>query len=108
MLPEALMTPSQAAEIIGTSVKTLMGHVKNGRIRCIVVGGGQRRKRRRFTQQNIDSFIKRQKIRECLPCPSTGSQIRLSTNTTFKSTVVDFMAVPKPGASPKPSKSSVT
>jgi hypothetical protein len=108
MPPEPLHSSKEAAKILGMAVKTLNEHARMGRIRYIKKGGGTKRPRRMFTSKNIQSFIERQKVREVPACPSTGSEIRLSTNTTFKSTVIDFMAVPKPGTSMKPNKSSVT
>ncbi len=58
MPPEKLHTPAEAAAILGISVKTLREHVRTGRICSVVVGCGHVRKRRRFTNDDINEFIR--------------------------------------------------
>ncbi|WAJ26270.1 helix-turn-helix domain-containing protein [Antarcticirhabdus aurantiaca] len=96
MTTEPLHTLAETAKTLGISVKTLREHVNLGRIRSIIVGSGTKRKTRRFTDQNIASFIEKQKVRETPACQSSKAPKAPSTNTTSKSTVVDFMALQKP------------
>lgn len=95
---EPLFTPSEAAAKLNICQKTMMEHVRAGRLRYINVGSGSVRKRYRFTTYNLQTFIENQKVRETQRCPSTSQQNPHSTPTTFKSTVVAFTALQKPGA----------
>jgi metal-dependent hydrolase (beta-lactamase superfamily II) len=94
----------EAAGMIGCSVTTLNEHVRYGRIRCVIVGGGKHRKHRRFTMQNINSFLQKQKVREVPPCLSTAIPVHRTTSIASSSAVVDFLAVPKPGTEKQPNK----
>lgn len=86
-----LFTPQEVAKRLGISVKTLMEHVKFGRIRSIIVGCGQTRKTRRFTLKNLETFIEKQKIREI---PS--SSCPLIKPVTSNSNIVAFTSLKKP------------
>ncbi|GAB1581722.1 helix-turn-helix domain-containing protein [Phyllobacterium phragmitis] len=100
---EPLMTAKEAAAKLNMSLKTLMKHVNEGRLRFINIGIGGRRQLR-FTPYNLQTFLENQKVREVPKCPSTKAPKALSTSTTFKSTVVAFSALPKPkaGKTPRP------
>ena len=93
---EPLMKPAEAADRLGISTKTLMAHVAAGRLRFINVGT-EKRKVHRFTTYNLQTFIEKQKVREIPVCLSTSATTLKHTATTFKSGVVDFLAIPKPG-----------
>jgi excisionase family DNA binding protein len=95
-LPDGpLMTPKEAAAKLGVSVKNLMGHVEAGRLRFINIGT-MHRKVHRFTSYNLTTFLEKQKVRET-PCQSTSARTKKPTASTFKSGVIDFQAIPKPG-----------
>ncbi|WP_442967186.1 helix-turn-helix domain-containing protein [Rhizobium sp. GN54] len=98
---EPLFTPEEAATRLSISVKTLMKHVREGRLRYINVGT-EGRKARRFSAYNLSTFIETQKVRETPKCPSTKAPKALSTSTTFKSNVVAFSALPKPATKKTP------
>jgi hypothetical protein len=93
---EPLLTPKQAAAKLSMSVKTLMEHVRTGRLRYIDIGSGGVRKRHRFTTYNLQTFIENQKVREVPKCLSTSAPTSKHTASTFKSGVTDFQAIPKP------------
>jgi hypothetical protein len=104
-LPEApLLTPKEAAAKLSMSVKTLMEHIRGGRLRFIDIGSGGVRKRHRFTTYNLQTFIENQKVREVPKCQSTIAPTKKHIPTTFKSGAIDFLAIPKPGTAktPKP------
>ena len=63
---EPLLTPEEAAERLNMSKKTLMEHVKAGRLRFINIGT-LRRRRYRFTAKSRPGSPPRQKVR-APPC----------------------------------------
>ncbi len=90
-LPDGpLSTPKETAAILNISLKTLMEHVRLGRIRFIEVGAGKVRKYRRFTAKNIATFIEKQKVREVPKCLSISAPTKKHTATTFTSGVNRF------------------
>ena len=104
-LPDGpLSTPKETAAILNISLKTLMEHVRLGRIRFIEVGAGEVRKYRRFTAKNIATFIEKQKVREVPKCLSISALAKKHTATTFTSGAIAFTALLKPGTgkTPKP------
>jgi excisionase family DNA binding protein len=52
----ALMSPKDAAARLVISVKTLMGHVRDGSIRFVNVGRGDRRPRYAFSDSDLAEF----------------------------------------------------
>ena len=96
---EPLLTPEEAAERLNMSKKTLMEHVKAGRLRFINIGT-LRRRRYRFTAKNLATFIENQKVREAPACPSIRAQKARSTAMISNSTVIAFTAQQKPETEP--------
>ncbi|MBE7731463.1 helix-turn-helix domain-containing protein [Devosia faecipullorum] len=94
-------TAKEAAAILGMSVKTLMKHVSEGRLRFIGSGTGKVRRHYRFTQKNLTTFTQNQKVRKTPICPSLPPLKHPSTSTSSKSTVVSFAALQKPGPKKK-------
>jgi hypothetical protein len=92
---EPLFDKKEAATKLNMSVKTLMEHVRTGRLRYIDVGSAGVRKRHRFTTYNLQTFIENQKVRET-PCQSTSAPTKKHSAATFKSGAVDFLAILKP------------
>ena len=70
---EPLFTKIEAAAKLNMSVKTLMEHVRTGRLRYIDIGSGGIRKRHRFTTYNLQTFIENQKVREVPKFPFSKS-----------------------------------
>ena len=104
-LPDGpLFTPQETAAILNISLKTLMEHVRLGRIRFIEVGAGKVRKYRRFTAKNIATFVEKQKVRETPKCQSISAPTKKHTATTSTSGAIAFTALSKPrtGKTPKP------
>lgn len=92
-----LFTKIEAAKKLNMSVKTLMEHVRTGRLRYIDIGSGGIRKRHRFTTYNLQTFLENQKRREVLQCQSTSAPIKKHTATTSTSGAIAFTALSKPG-----------
>jgi hypothetical protein len=101
---DPLFTPQEAATKLKMSIKTLMSHIRAGRLRFIDIGNGGVRKRHRFTTYNLQTFIENQKVRETPKCQSIVAPTKKNTATTFTSGVVAFTALLKPGTgkTPKP------
>lgn len=59
-----LLTPAEAADFLGISVRILRAHVRSGELAFINVGRGQVRKRVAFTRQDLDDFIKSRRMRQ--------------------------------------------
>ena len=94
---------SEAARRLGISVKHFMRHVHAGRIRYInVAGPGASRPRYRFTDYILKQFQSKQQKREIAPCQSIKTPKALSIAMTSNSTVIDFLALQKPGTKKKP------
>lgn len=100
---EPLFTPKEAAAKLNMSVKTLMSHVKEGRLRFINIGT-QTRKVHRFTPYNLQTFIENQKIRETPKCQSISAPALKPIAMTSGLEANDFMAILKSeqNAKPKP------
>jgi|SRR5882757_7320969 len=103
---EPLFTKIEAATKLNMSVKTLMEHVRAGRLRFINIGSGGVRKRHRFTTYNLQTFIENQKVREVPKCLSTNAPALKHTASTFKSGAVGFLAIPKPETKKTPKLSN--
>jgi excisionase family DNA binding protein len=59
-----LLTPAEAANLLGISVRTLRAHVRSGELAFINVGRGQVRKHIAFTRQDLEDFIKSRRMRQ--------------------------------------------
>ena len=92
-----LRTPKQAAELLQTSVAQVIGLVRGGELKYVNIGRGKKKPRIRFTDDDLDELIERRKRRE--GCLSTSLQNRRIGNTTSKSEVIAFSALPRPGRS---------
>jgi len=86
------MLPKEAAAKLGMSVKTLLKHCDDGRLRFINIGTATR-KVRRFTNKNLETFKQNQKVREIPKCLSISIKTHPSTAMSSSSTVVDFVAL---------------
>src|ERR1700722_5885211 len=102
-----LRSPKDAARLLGVSVKTLNGFVRDGEIRYIDIGRGKKKIRRAFSDQDIDEF-KERRTRRDVPCQSTSTKTARSTTSTLNSSVVAFTDLRNARASGKlkPSKES--
>jgi hypothetical protein len=100
--PDGLRTLAEAADRLGCSIKTLKGHVAAGALRYIAMGHGKKHVRRMFTDADLDNFIANQ-TRKDVPCPSTRTRARHTTNSTSSSEVIAFSARPsaRRGREPK-------
>ena len=67
-----LRTLEYLAERWGCSTKTVIGHTRDGTLRCVNVGRGKKKARRRFTDDDIADFESRAQ-RE-VPCQSTSTK----------------------------------
>jgi excisionase family DNA binding protein len=87
-----LRSPKDAARLLGVSVKTLNGFVRDGEIRYIDVGRGKKKIRRVFSDQDIDEFKERRARRE-VPCQSTSTKTARSTTMISNPNAVGFTAL---------------
>jgi excisionase family DNA binding protein len=85
----ATLSPAQAAQELGISIKTLRGHVEDGSLPFINIGRGKKYRRMAFDPADLEDFKLRRK--ETI-CPSTSIRTRPSTTTTSGSKVIGFMA----------------
>ena len=87
-----LRSLKDTARVLGVSVKTLSGFVRDGEIRYIDVGRGKKKIRRMFTDQDIDQFQESRARRE-VPCQSTSTKTARTTTSISSSKVVGFTAL---------------
>lgn len=93
--PDGHLTAAEAAAKLGCSVKTLMGHVRSGALHYFIIGHGRKRPRKMFTNTDIADFTALQTRKDSpAPCPSSRTNARRSSGTTFKSEVIAFSARP--------------
>ncbi len=102
-MADQLLTPTQAAELLGISTKTLREHVRSGEIAVISTGCGMKRPRVAYAASDIQDFINRRRTRLC---QSTNTKTARSTNTTFNSGVIAFAALQERRAEERRNKSS--
>lgn len=88
-LTALLMTPAEAARQLAISEKQLRELTAGGKIRYVNIGNGEKRETRRYTPQDLTSFIEARSIQECR---YTGAPMRRSTATTSGIVVHDFQA----------------
>src|SRR5262249_4796499 len=101
--PGRLKTAAQAAAKLNCSIKTLLGHVASGALRCVVIGHGTKRRCIRFTDPDLDAFIEAQ-TREVTPCPSDATRGRRSGSTDSKSEIVSFSEARRRRRAAKPKR----
>ncbi|WP_412758570.1 helix-turn-helix domain-containing protein [Methylobacterium radiotolerans] len=63
--PAPLLTLAEAAARLRISPRTLLGHVRVGRIPYVSVGLGLQRVRRRFDPTDLDRFLEEQRRVDC-------------------------------------------
>ncbi|MCQ1806167.1 helix-turn-helix domain-containing protein [Neorhizobium galegae] len=97
---EPMFTAVEAAAKLGISVKTLMRHVRDSRIRYINVGT-QKRKSYRFTDYIMEQFINKNKHRETPAWQSSNTPKAPIGKSSSVSTVIPFEALQKPKAKRK-------
>lgn len=71
VMPEKLMTMAEAAEALSITTKTLLQHIREGRLRYINVGVGSLRESRRFRPADLEAFMQAQ-TRGGTPPVATG------------------------------------
>jgi excisionase family DNA binding protein len=102
-----LLTVKEAADRLGISVKTLRGHVRNGRLRYINVGLGERRHSYRIDEIAIDEFKQANGHRNGqASCRFIGRKSRGSINTISNCEVIAFSEVQRQQAGAKPRRRS--
>jgi predicted site-specific integrase-resolvase len=94
----ALMSPKVAAARLLISVKTLMGHVRDGGIRYVNVGRSDRRPRYAFSDSDLAEFETNRSRRNV-----GGTYAARSTSSTFNGEVVAFTALRNKRVAAKPS-----
>jgi predicted DNA-binding transcriptional regulator AlpA len=101
--PDAYLTLDQITARFSVSRKTIMGHVKDGTLRCIDIGRGRQKRRLRFAPKDIDELIQKRKG-GAEQCPSIATPSRRSTGTTSSAKVVAFSVLrnARTSATPKP------
>lgn len=72
MMPlEKLLSMQEAADTLGVTKKTLLEHVKQGRIAFVNLGTGSERVSRKFRPSDLAAFVQAQRQ----VCPSTEQRI---------------------------------
>src|SRR5262245_59694028 len=99
--PDGLKTAAQAAAKLNCSIKTLIGHVASGALRCVDVGRGEKRRRPRFADADLNECIANQ-TRKVTPSPSAAIRALRSGSTTSRSTIVAFSDLQKGRRDGKP------
>ncbi len=67
MMPlEKLLSMQEAADLLGVTTKTLLHHVREGRIAYVNLGTGSRRETRKFRPSDLAKFIQGQ-VTICQP-----------------------------------------
>ncbi|MBY5363587.1 helix-turn-helix domain-containing protein [Rhizobium leguminosarum] len=97
---DKLITTKQAATHLAISTKTLLCHVRKGRLGYVDVGT-ETRTIRRFSPSQLEEFILRRRVKETSSCPSIGPRATLTTTTTSRSTAIAFTDLQKPEADGK-------
>jgi hypothetical protein len=90
--PDGLRTAAEAAARLGCSIKTLMGHVRSGALRYVVIGHGRKRPRKMFADDDLADFTGLQTRKDSPVCPSSRTDARHSGATISRSEVVAFSA----------------
>jgi len=98
-----LITPADAARQLAISEKQLRELTAAGKIRYVNIGNGEKRETRRYTQQDLASFVE---ARSNQQCRSTGAPAKRSTRSTSGTVVIDFQdrRAARLGAKPKRSR----
>ncbi|PSO28808.1 hypothetical protein C7G41_24225 [Bradyrhizobium sp. MOS002] len=100
-MTDPLLTPRQAAALLGVSTKTLLEYVKTGELHYINMGRGTKKRRRMFTDLDLDGLVERRRQRDG-QCQSTSTKTARSTTTTSNSRVIGFTALREQRMSVKP------
>ncbi|MDW9762195.1 helix-turn-helix domain-containing protein [Sinorhizobium meliloti] len=85
----SLLTPEQAADRLGISVRQLRDLTDEGLLRWINIGLGEKRPTRRYTEADLQEFI----MERSRKCRSTNEKARTPTRTTSSFVVSDFLAI---------------
>jgi excisionase family DNA binding protein len=87
-----LLTVREAADTLGISVKTLRGHIRNGRVRYVNVGLGEFRPRYRFEESDLIEFkeANRRRNAEAISCRSIARKAPRSTTSISSGEVIAF------------------
>lgn len=102
MILEKLLSMQEAADTLGVTKKTLLEHVKQGRIAFVNLGTGTERVSRKFRPSDLAAFVQAQRQ----VCPSTEQRIaavkrRRRIGTTSNSMGVDLRVLLAQQASEK-------
>ena len=89
----SLLTVEQAADRLGISVKTLRGHIRNGRLRYVNVGLGEFLPRYRLEESDLIEFKeanRRRNAEASIPCRSIARKALPSTTSISYGEVIAF------------------
>ncbi|WP_432431572.1 helix-turn-helix domain-containing protein [Rhizobium leguminosarum] len=89
------VTLKEAARRLAISEKTLLRHVRLGRLEYVDLGT-ERREIRRFSIDQLEQFILTRRRKEISPCPSIGQMGARTSTMTSKSMVVAFTDLQNP------------
>jgi Helix-turn-helix domain len=96
-----LMCPKEAAAKLGVSIKTLLGHVRDGSLRYVNISRGDKRPRYAFAESDLDEFEQARRWRnenvQGAPWRSTGPKKVRTTNSISNAEVIAFTARPSAG-----------
>ena len=80
-----------AAQILGMDEKTLRRHAKSGSITYLDLGHGTERRRRRFTGEDLTTFLGGRRRRDLVPSPRPARR-RPTTRVDDEECFMDFVA----------------
>jgi excisionase family DNA binding protein len=89
---DGLKTPSQAAQRLGVSTRTLRGLVSAADLRYVNVGRGKQREKLMFADSDLDGFIAERSRQKAKECQSISPRARRSTTSTSSGAVLVFTA----------------
>jgi excisionase family DNA binding protein len=102
-----LSNSKEAADRLRISVKTLLGHVRDGSLRYVNVGRGTKRVRYAFTEADLAEFEQARARRNGgATCQSTSRANHRSTSSTFNGEVIAFTELQRRRHDAKPKRSS--
>jgi hypothetical protein len=102
-----LSNSKEAADRLRISVKTLLGHVRDGSLRYVNVGRGTKRVRYAFTDADLAEFEQAHARRNGgATCQSTSRANHRSTSSTFDAEVIAFTELQRRRHDAKPKRSS--
>ncbi|WP_375165029.1 helix-turn-helix domain-containing protein [Rhizobium hidalgonense] len=92
---DQFVTIKEAARRLAISEKTLLRHVRLGRLEYVDLGT-ESREIRRFSIDQLEQFILTRRRKEILPCPSISQMGVRTSITTSRSVVAAFTDLQNP------------